>query len=102
MRRLQAAGNAVKKATENLVRAAQHAINHEEEQSIVLSKRRVSGIAQEISFREAILKKERELEEARQKLAAVRRAKYNTKQTRQETAHNQYEYHNISNSVQSS
>ena len=76
MRRLQAAGNAVKKATENLVRAAQQAIEHEEEQSIVLSKRRVSGIAQEISFREAILKKERELEEAREKLAAVRRAKY--------------------------
>ena len=76
MKRLQAAGNAVKKATENLVRAAQQAIEHDEEQNIVLSRRRVSGIAQEISFREAILKKERELAEAREKLAAVRRAKY--------------------------
>ena len=76
MRRLQVAGNAVKKATENLVRAAQQAIEAEDEQTINLSTRRVSGIAQEISFREAILKKERELEEARERLAAVRRAKY--------------------------
>lgn len=76
MKRLQEAGHAVKRATENLVKAAQQAIDHEEEQSIVLSRRRVSGIAQEIQFREAILKKERELDEARERLAAARRAKY--------------------------
>lgn len=76
MRRLQAAGNAVKKATDNLVRSAQQAIEHDDEQSIILSKRRVPGIAQEIVAREAILKKERELVEAREKLAAIHRAKY--------------------------
>lgn len=76
MTRLSTAGNAVKKATDNLVRAAQQAIEHEEEQSLIISKRRVPGIAQEIVAREEILKKERELVEAREKLAAIRRAKY--------------------------
>lgn len=76
MRRLQAAGNAVKRATDNLVRSAQQAIEHDEEQSLIISKRRVPGIAQEIVAREEILKKERELVEARDKLAAIRRAKY--------------------------
>lgn len=76
MTRLSSAGNAVKKATDNLVRAAQQAIEHEEEQSLIISKRRVPGIAQEIVAREEILKKERELVEAREKLAAIRRAKY--------------------------
>lgn len=76
MKRLQSAGNAVKKATDNLVRAAQQAIEQEEEQSLVISKRRVQGITQEILAREDILKKERELVEAREKLAAINRAKY--------------------------
>ncbi|XP_017480871.1 PREDICTED: talin-1-like [Rhagoletis zephyria] len=76
MRRLQVAGNEVKRATDNLVRAAQQAIEQEEEQSLVISKRRVQGITQEILAREDILKKERELVEAREKLAAINRAKY--------------------------
>ncbi|CAG2163728.1 unnamed protein product [Oppiella nova] len=76
MRRLQAAGNAVKKATDNLVRSAQQAIEHDDEQSILISTRRVPGIAQEIIAREEILKKERELVEAREKLATIHRAKY--------------------------
>jgi len=58
------------------VKAAQQAIEHEEEQSLVISKRRVPGIAQEIVAREVILKKERELVEAREMLAAIRKAKY--------------------------
>lgn len=76
MKRLQVAGNAVKKATDNLVRSAQQAIEQEEEQNLVISKRRVEGITQEIKAREQILKKERELVEAREKLAAINRAKY--------------------------
>ncbi|UYV64796.1 TLN1 [Cordylochernes scorpioides] len=76
MKRLQAAGNAVKKATDNLVRAAQQAIEQDEERSLVINKRMVGGIAQEIIAREEILRKERELEEAREKLLALRRAKY--------------------------
>lgn len=75
MKRLQA-GNAVKKATDNLVRSAQQAIEHDEEQSLIISKRKVPGIAQEIVAREEILKKERELVEAREKLSAIRKAKY--------------------------
>lgn len=46
MNRLQQAGNAVKKATEMLVRAAQKAkeiADEEDEQSIVISKRKVPG-----------------------------------------------------------
>ena len=100
MQRLQKAGNAVKKATEVLVRAAQQAINREDEHSIVLSRRRVSGIVQEISFREAILKKEHELQVARDNYAAIQRAKAGAKHThtnkRQET-HTTYEYQTISN-----
>ncbi|RWS15528.1 talin-1-like protein [Dinothrombium tinctorium] len=92
MRRLQAAGNAVKKATDNLVRAAQQAIEHDEEQSLVISKRRVPGIAQEIIAREEILKKERELEEARDKLVQIRRAKYTHRKQEE-----YYEYHSYSN-----
>ena len=79
MRRLQAAGNAVKKATDNLVRAAQQAIEQEEEQSLVISKRRVAGMTQEIIAREEMLRKEKELIEARAKLAAINKARYGNK-----------------------
>lgn len=40
--RLQAAGNAVKRATDNLVKAAQQAIEQEEERSLVVNRRYVS------------------------------------------------------------
>lgn len=46
MQRLQAAGNAVKVATEHLVRAARQAIDAEEERMVIISDRMVSGIAQ--------------------------------------------------------
>ena len=74
--RLQAAGNAVKRATDNLVRAAQQAIADEEERSLVVNKKMVGGIAQEINARSEVLRIERELEDARNRLAAIRRAKY--------------------------
>ncbi|XP_076679087.1 talin_middle and talin-RS domain-containing protein rhea isoform X2 [Andrena cerasifolii] len=76
MKRLQAAGNAVKRATDNLVRAAQQAIQQEEDRSLVLNRRMVGGIAQEINARSEVLRIERELEEARGRLTAIRQAKY--------------------------
>lgn len=75
-RRLQQAGNAVIRSTDNLVRAAQKAISVEEERSLVLNKRMVGGIAQEINARSEVLRIERQLEEARGKLTAIRQAKY--------------------------
>ncbi|XP_076659831.1 talin_middle and talin-RS domain-containing protein rhea isoform X1 [Halictus rubicundus] len=75
-KRLQAAGNAVKRSTDNLVRAAQQAIQQEEERSLVLNRRMVGGIAQEINARSEVLRIERELEEARGRLTAIRQAKY--------------------------
>lgn len=78
-KRLQAAGNAVKRATDNLVRAAQQAIQQEEERSLVLNRRMVGGIAQEINARSEVLRIERQLEEARGRLTAIRQAKYKMK-----------------------
>nr|CAD7594785.1 unnamed protein product [Timema genevievae] len=75
----QSAGNAVKRATDNLVRAAQQAIQQEEERSLVLNRRMVGGIAQEINARSEVLRIERQLEEARGRLTAIRQAKYKIK-----------------------
>lgn len=50
-RRLQQAGTAVIRATDNLVRAAQKAKSVEEERCLILNKRMVGGIAQEINAR---------------------------------------------------
>lgn len=75
-KQLQVAGNAVKRATDNLVRAAQQSIQHEEERSLVLNRRIVGGIAQEIDARSEVLRIEKELEEARGRLTAIRQAKY--------------------------
>lgn len=75
-RRLQAAGNAVIKSTEHLVRAAQQAIEGEEEHTLRLNRNMVDGMAQEINARSEVLKMERQLEEARNKLTAIRHAKY--------------------------
>ncbi|GLV39682.1 rhea [Carabus blaptoides fortunei] len=75
-RRLQSAGQAVIRSTDNLVRAAQRAISQEEERSLVLNRRMVGGIAQEIDARSEVLRIERQLEEARGKLTAIRQAKY--------------------------
>lgn len=50
-RRLQSAGQAVIRSTDNLVRAAQSAINHEEERCLILNRKMVGGIAQEINAR---------------------------------------------------
>ncbi|KAG1695569.1 Talin-1 [Nymphon striatum] len=79
MKRLQVAGNAVKRATDNLVKSAQSSIEHDEERTIVIQKSMVGMISCEITARAEILRKERELEEAREKLTAIRRAKYQSK-----------------------
>ncbi|CAO1372381.1 unnamed protein product [Diamesa serratosioi] len=78
-RRLQAAGNAVIKSTDNLVRAAQQAIEGEEEHTVRLNRNMVDGMAQEINARSEVLAMERRLDEARNKLTAIRLAKYNQK-----------------------
>lgn len=78
-RRLQAAGNAVKRATDNLVRAAQKASQQDKARSLVLDRRVVGGIAQEIDARSEVLRIEKQLEEAWGRLAAIRQAKYKNK-----------------------
>ncbi|XP_073159720.1 talin-2 isoform X2 [Lepidochelys kempii] len=77
MRRLQAAGNAVKRASDNLVRAAQKAaFRKADDDDVVVKTKFVGGIAQIIAAQEEMLKKERELEEARKKLAQIRQQQY--------------------------
>ncbi|XP_033725564.1 talin-1-like isoform X5 [Pecten maximus] len=76
MQRLQAAGNAVKRATDALVKQAQQSKDTEEGTQLTINKRMVGGIAQELQAQEEILRKEKELQMARQKLAGIRKAKY--------------------------
>uniref|UniRef100_G3P935 Talin 2 n=1 Tax=Gasterosteus aculeatus aculeatus TaxID=481459 RepID=G3P935_GASAC len=77
MKRLQAAGNAVKRASDNLVKAAQKAaFDKTEDDSVVVKTKFVGGIAQIIAAQEEMLRKERELEEARKKLAQIRQQQY--------------------------
>ncbi|XP_035784770.1 talin-2-like isoform X2 [Anopheles albimanus] len=78
-RRLQAAGNAVIKSTDKLVQAAQQAIEGEEEHTLRLNRNMVDGMAQEINARSEILMRERQLEEAKNKLIAIRHLKYRQK-----------------------
>lgn len=77
MQRLQAAGNAVKRASEALVRAAQQERDMaDEDTTLTINKRMVGGIAQEIMAQEEILRKEKELQDARRKLEKIRKEKY--------------------------
>uniref|UniRef100_A0A8B9HJN8 Talin-1 n=1 Tax=Astyanax mexicanus TaxID=7994 RepID=A0A8B9HJN8_ASTMX len=77
MKRLQAAGNAVKKASDNLVKAAQKAaFEAQDDQAVMVKSKMVGGIAQIIAAQEEMLRKERELEEARRKLAQIRQQQY--------------------------
>ncbi|XP_076808289.1 talin-2-like isoform X3 [Clavelina lepadiformis] len=76
MKRLQIAGNAVKHASEDLVKAASESTHSDEEVEVVINARLVGGIAQEMMAQEEILRKERELQSARQKLAQIRRMRY--------------------------
>nr|XP_023649582.1 talin-1-like [Paramormyrops kingsleyae] len=77
MKRLQAAGNAVKRASDNLVKAAQKAaFDVHDDQDVVVKNKMVGGIAQIIAAQEEMLRKERELDEARKKLAMIRQQQY--------------------------
>ena len=74
---LQTAGNAVKRASETLVKSAQGSDAFgEQEITINVSSRFTAGMKQEIEAQEDILRKERELLEARRKLAAIRKGRY--------------------------
>ncbi|VDO05771.1 unnamed protein product [Haemonchus placei] len=74
-RRLQAAGHAVKTATERLVTAARQNVV-EDERNIVISDRLVTGIAQVMDAQEQVLRKEKELVHARERLANLNKARY--------------------------
>uniref|UniRef100_A0A8C5CM67 I/LWEQ domain-containing protein n=1 Tax=Gadus morhua TaxID=8049 RepID=A0A8C5CM67_GADMO len=72
-----AAGNAVKRASDNLVKAAQKAaFDAQDDQAVVVKSKMVGGIAQIIAAQEEMLRKERELDEARKKLATIRQQQY--------------------------
>ncbi|XP_060579795.1 talin-1-like isoform X4 [Ruditapes philippinarum] len=72
MQRLQSAGNAVKRATEALVASAHQAKAYqEEEESVTINQRMVGGIAQVLAAQEEIIRKEKELQKARQQLATI-------------------------------
>ncbi|KAJ4445576.1 hypothetical protein ANN_12257 [Periplaneta americana] len=78
-KRLQSAGNAVKRATDSLVKAAQQAMKQEEQRSLVLDTGMVPRIKQEMNALADVLRIERELEDARNRLTAIRQAKYKSK-----------------------
>lgn len=65
----------MKRATENVVRAARQAMKTDEIKNLVLNERMVGGMAQEIDARSDVLRIERELEEARKRLVVIRQAK---------------------------
>ncbi|RUS77312.1 hypothetical protein EGW08_014939, partial [Elysia chlorotica] len=76
MQRLQAASTAVKRATEALVKAAQQSREEDDQSNLTVNKRMVGGIAQEIQAQAEILRKEKELIDARNKLMQIRRDRY--------------------------
>ena len=51
-------------------------VEQEEEEEVVINDRLVGGIAQEMMAQEEILRKERELQLAREKLAQIRKGRY--------------------------
>lgn len=68
-------GNVVKRATDNVVRAARQAMKTDEIKNLKLNDRMVGGMAQEIDARSDVLRIERELNEARKRLVVIRQAK---------------------------
>lgn len=70
-------GNAIKRATDALVRSAQQAVDaNEEDQYLELNTRFVGSMAQEIMLREEIIRKEKELKAAQAAYNAVKKARY--------------------------
>lgn len=65
----------MKRATENVVRAARQAMKTDDMKNLILNEKMVGGMAQEIDARSDVLRIERELEEARKRLVVIRQAK---------------------------
>lgn len=65
----------MKRATENVVRAARQAMKSDEIKNLILNEKMVGGMAQEIDARSDVLRIERELDEARKRLVVIRQAK---------------------------
>uniref|UniRef100_A0A0K2U6E5 Talin-2 n=1 Tax=Lepeophtheirus salmonis TaxID=72036 RepID=A0A0K2U6E5_LEPSM len=80
MKRLEKASSAVRKATDELVKAAQEALNQEEEKNgnIELNKSTVNNVVEEINARSEVLRMERELEHARGRLEKIHQRRYQT------------------------
>uniref|UniRef100_A0A0N5BME0 FERM domain-containing protein n=1 Tax=Strongyloides papillosus TaxID=174720 RepID=A0A0N5BME0_STREA len=75
MQRLQTAGLAVKTATEHLVNAAKQSIT-QDDTALIISQHMVKGISQVMDAQEIVLRKEKELQEARQNLATLNKQRY--------------------------
>lgn len=75
-KRLQAAGNAVKRATDNLVRAAQQAIDQEDEMTVLVPSRRVPNISKVIDTRAQVLELEKQIELKRKELIILERSQH--------------------------
>ena len=79
MKRLEAASNAVRRATDELVKAAQGAIERNEEEGLDLntSAGTVNIIAEEVEARETVARMEKQLRDAQRRLEGVHKKKYN-------------------------
>merc|ERR1719220_2000590 len=95
MKRLEGASNAVRRATDELVKAAQGAIERNEEDSELLvntSAGSVNIIAEEVEAREAVYRMEKQLRDAQRRLEGVHKKKYNKNRgTDSETDQSGYE-----------
>ena len=88
MRRLEKASNAVRRATDELVKAAQGAIDRNEEENEMTMNTTagsVNIIAEEVEARETVYKMEKQLREAHKRLQNCRIAKYKGRGTDSET-----------------
>jgi len=94
MKRLEYASNAVRRATDELVKQAQGSIERNEEEA-ELNLNTTSGsvniIAEEVEAREAVYKMEKQLRDAQRRLEGVHRKKYKNRGTDSETDQSGYE-----------
>jgi talin len=92
MKRLEVASNAVRRATDNLVKAAQDNIERMDDvQEETLNQSAVHVFAEEITARAKVLEMEKELENARKKLERLHQKKYKGTTTDSETEQSGYE-----------
>merc|ERR1711976_621037 len=94
MKRLEAASNAVRRATDELVKAAQGAIERNEEEALDVntSAGTVNIIAEEGEARETVARMEKQLRDAQRRLEGVHKKKYNkSRGTDSETDQSGYE-----------